>query len=190
MISDLFAQKGYQFGYVHYDSTPKDNGPHYFFIYDGIQGGITYDIKLRELIYFHTAGLLSITYNSYNDSFYDGTNSVNYHINTIDNSISVPLQIKFLIPQTPNFRAFVFTGPTIMGSVAKFGQVNNIDNNQEGSFNYSEEPFENRFTIFWGVGIGFEYRNIYIKGNYDWGMLNPYKGFMSKSFNIAIGKNL
>ena len=190
MICDLFSQKGYQLGYVHYYSTTKDNVLPDFLIYNGIQGGMTYDIKLRELIYLHTAGLLSITYNSYDGRFFDGTSVVNYQFKTIDNSISVPLQFKFLLPQTPNFNAFVFTGPTIIGSVAKFGQTININENQKSSFTYYNQPFENRFTIFWGVGIGFAYRNVYIKGNYDWGMLNPYKDIRSESFNIAIGKIL
>jgi hypothetical protein len=189
-ICDLFSQKGYQLGYVHYDSTPKDNVLPDFLIYNGIQGGMTYDIKLRELIYLHTAGLLSITYNSYENRFFDGTSVVNYQFKTIDNSISVPLQFKFVLPQTPNFNAFVFTGPTIMGSVAKFGQTINLNENRKSSFTYYNQPFENRVTLFWGVGIGFAYRNVYIKGNYDWGILNPYKDIRSESFNIAIGKIL
>jgi|GEM_PF-2784201 len=190
LICDMFSQKGYQLGYVHYDSTPKDTELHDLLIYNGIQGGMTYDIKLRELNYLQTACLLSVSYNSSTDMLFDGTNSVNYRFNTIDNSISIPLQIKFIIPQTTNFNAFVFTGPTIMGCVARFGQTINIDTNQKGSFTYYDVPFKSRFTLFWGVGIGFAYRKVYIKGNYDLGILNPYKGIRSESFNIAIGKVL
>jgi hypothetical protein len=190
LISDIFSQKGYQLGYVHYDSTPKDNELHDFLIYNGMQGGLTYDIKLKELIYLQTAGLLSISYNSYTERFFNGTNIENYKFNTIDNSISIPVQIKFILPQTTNFNAFVFTGPTLMGSVAKFGQTINTDTNQKSSFTYYDVPFKNRFTIFWGIGIGFEYKKVYIKGNYDLGILNPYEGIRSNSFNIAIGKIL
>lgn len=187
---DSFSQKGYQLGYVHYGSNAKDNKLHDFLIYNGLQGGITYDIKLGEFIYLHTAGLLSITYNSYHDLLFDGTNSINYQFKNIDNSISIPLQLKFVLPQTSNFDAFVFTGPTIMGSVAKFGQLINVDQNQKSSFSYYDVPFGDRFTVFWGVGIGLRYRKAFIKGNYDWGILNPYKGIRSESFNIAIGRNL
>jgi len=183
IVSDLFAQKGYQLGFVHYNTDRKNSSSNNLFLTNGIQGGVTYDIKLRNLIYLHTAGLLSVTYNSYKVGY-------NYRYNSMEIAISFPLQIKFVLPQTPNFDAFVFTGPTIKGSFARFGQMINTDLNQANPFTYVDEPFISRFTVFYGVGIGFKYKSIYIQGNYDWGIINPYKGFNSESFNIAIGKVL
>lgn len=192
IVSDLFPQKGYQLGFVQYNSDTKNHSSNNLFLTNGIEGGITYDIKLRYLIYLHTAGLLSITYNSFNAWYYTGTGDIGYNFryNSIENAISIPLQIKFILPQTPNFDAFVFTGPTIKGCFARFGQMVNTDLNQANPLVYVDEPFISRFTVYYGVGIGFKYRSIYIQGTYDWGIINPYKGFNSESFNIAIGKVL
>jgi len=192
MICDLSSQTGYQLGFVQYNSDTKNHSSNNLFLTNGIEGGITYDIKLRNLIYLHTAGLLSITYNSYRVWYYIGTGNVGYNFrnNSIENAINIPLQFKFILPQKPNFDAFVFTGPTIKGCFARFGQLNNIDLNQTNPIVYVDEPFISRFTVYYGVGIGFKYKNIYIQGTYDWGIINPYKGFNSESFNIAIGKVL
>ena len=189
---DLFSQKGYQLGFVQYNSNTNNHSSYNLFLTNGIEGGITYDIKLKYLIYLHTAGLLSVTYNSLNSLNYSGSGDIRYNFrtNSLVNDISIPLQLKFILPQTPNFDAFVFTGPTMKGCFARFEQSINTDLNETNYLVYVDEPFINRFTVYYGIGIGFKYRHIYIQGTYDWGIINPYKDFNSESFNITIGKVL
>lgn len=33
----------------------------------------------------------------------------------------------------------------------------------------------NRFNITWGVGAGFQYQRYFLRGGYDFGLMNPYK---------------
>lgn len=174
----ISSQKGYQIGYVHFDSKSQHTVLRSYLSSNGIQGGITYDIKLKELIYLHTAGLYSMNYK--------GSEIMQYY--SIDNSISIPIQFTFIIPRTPDFETFVFTGPTLRGSPFEFGRWKTSNSNETPYFFDIDAPFKTRITIFWGIGIGFKRKDIYIKGNYDWGLLNPYKGVRSDSFSIALGK--
>jgi len=179
---DLFSQIGYQLGYVDYNSSPKIevlNG-------NGIQGGITYDIKLKKMIYLHTAALLSSTYVKYNFHFSNG----DFEIYDINNFINIPLQFTFILPQTKNFDVFVFTGPTLRGEFYSFEGLKNIDTNEKYSLSHFSSPFDSRLTLFYGAGIGFKYKNNYIKGNYDWGILGSTDNLKINSFSIAIGRIL
>jgi len=179
---NLFPQKGFQLGYVNYDSNPKSN----VLIANGIQGGLTYDIKLRHLIYLHTAALLSVTYYKYNYRFSDG----DYKLYDVNNFISIPLQFKFILPQTSGFDVFVYTGPTLRGRFYGFGRYENLATNEKYSYSYFSSPLKYGLTLFYGAGIGFKYKNGYIKGNYDWGILSPTDNIKMNSFSIAIGKIL
>lgn len=179
---NLFSRKGYQLGYVDYNSSPKID----VLSANGIQGGITYDIKLKDLIYLHTAALLSATYYKNNFHFTNG----DFEIYDIINSINIPLQLTFILPQTSNFDVFIFTGPTVRGDFYNFGGSKNIDTNEEYYFSHFSSPFDSRLTLFYGAGIGFKYKNNYIKGNYDWGILGPTDNFKINGFSIAIGRIL
>lgn len=179
---NLFSQIGYQLGYVDYNSIPKLD----VLSADGIQGGVTYDIKLKDLIYLHSAALLSVTYVKYD--FRIGSDD--FEINNISNFISIPLRFTFILPQTQNFDVFVFTGPTVRGKFYNFEGLKNIDNNEKHSFSNFYSPFNYGLELFYGAGIGFKYKSSYIKGNYDWGILGPTDNFKINSFSIAIGRIL
>ena len=32
-----------------------------------------------------------------------------------------------------------------------------------------------RFNLTWGVGVGFQYQQFFLRGGYDFGLVNPYK---------------
>lgn len=182
-INKTISQIGYQVGYIHHNSDPKTS----LLNSNGIQGGVSYQYKLHELIYLHTAGLLSVTYSHSNLYVANEFTVEKIKSQIIDNSISIPLHIKCLIPQSPNFSIFVFTGPTLIGNFAKFIKSTFVNLNYTTHFNYQNLPISNRLTLFWGLGIGFEYKTYYIKGNYDWGVIHPIPTYKSNSFNIVIG---
>ena len=52
----------------------------------------------------------------------------------------------------------------------------NINKYEEGLDPYHREDNAlNRLNITWGVGAGFQYKRYYLRGGYDFGLINPYK---------------
>ena len=53
----------------------------------------------------------------------------------------------------------------------------NADKQEEGSapgYNQADNALK-RLNITWGIGAGFQYKRYYIRGGYDFGLINPYK---------------
>ncbi len=79
----------------------------------------------------------------------------------------------------------LYTGPSVQCAVAMDEKV--FERQLEGDtseklkyslFDYNDSELSrdlNRFNITWGVGIGFQYRQFFLRGGYDFGLINPYK---------------
>jgi len=52
---------------------------------------------------------------------------------------------------------------------------------------YNENEHFNRLNITWGVGAGFQYKRYFLRGSYDFGLINPYA---NKEFVDAVGNSL
>lgn len=51
-------------------------------------------------------------------------------------------------------------------------------NDKESCFNYTDDKMEQdyqRMNVTWGVGAGFQYERYFLRGGYDFGLMNPYK---------------
>ena len=46
----------------------------------------------------------------------------------------------------------------------------------------------NRLNITWGVGAGFQYKRYYLRGGYDFGLINPYKNADFSTGNHTRGR--
>ena len=92
-------------------------------------------------------------------------------------------QYKFEIAK--NTWVILYTGPTLQcglslrtkwyeryGKDIKFTSDNNV---------YSEEDMKDfalkRTNVTWGVGAGFQYDRYFLRGGYDFGIINPYKAY-------------
>ena len=42
-----------------------------------------------------------------------------------------------------------------------------------------------RINVLWGIGAGFQYRRYFLRGGYDFGMINPYKYDTFKAMGIS-----
>ena len=42
-----------------------------------------------------------------------------------------------------------------------------------------------RINVTWGLGVGFQYDRYFLRGGYDWGLINPYK---ATQFNVVVGE--
>ena len=56
------------------------------------------------------------------------------------------------------------------------GEVSN--NEKISCFDYTDSKMEQdyqRMNVTWGVGAGFQYERYFLRGGYDFGLMNPYK---------------
>ncbi len=95
----------------------------------------------------------------------------------------VDWQYKFEIAQ--NTWLILYTGPTIQ-VVAQYKQVallrqkstgEQVRENTIAYFDYSDADIAHdlrRLNVTWGVGAGFQYDRYYLRGGYDFGLINPY----------------
>ena len=104
--------------------------------------------------------------------------------------IPVDWQYKFEIAQ--NTWIMLYTGPTlqcglVLNSKNYFtndGKTNNLDPNNPTDNHFSEQEMADyalkRLNVTWGLGVGFQYEKYFLRGGYDFGIINPYK---AQSFN-------
>lgn len=105
--------------------------------------------------------------------------------------VFVDWQYKFEVAQETYL--ILYTGPTIQYGLAltQKGQQNNFGTYSaypEGDCNRYLESDPNidlqRLNVTWGVGAGFQYKRYFLRGGYDFGLINPYK---QKQFTAADG---
>lgn len=93
-------------------------------------------------------------------------------------------QYKFEIAK--NTYVILYSGPTLMCNLSmsgtqmtrpsKDGKASETGKKYE-SFDYKDLNQYNdfrRLNVLWGVGAGFQYDRYYIRGGYDFGLINPY----------------
>ncbi len=97
--------------------------------------------------------------------------------------VFVDWQYKFEIAQSTYL--ILYTGPSVQCAVAMDEKVfeRNWDNENNQKLSYSLFDYKdaelsrdlNRFNVTWGVGLGFQYQRYFLRGGYDFGLVNPYK---------------
>lgn len=95
--------------------------------------------------------------------------------------VFVDWQYKFEIAKETYL--MLYTGPTIQCGV---GLEMRVDKQADEGLPYEAIRYDGyssdvhdqqfkRLNITWGVGAGFQYRRYFLRGGYDFGLLNPYK---------------
>lgn len=101
--------------------------------------------------------------------------------------IPVDWQYKFEIAQ--NTWIILYTGPTLQCGLALndkwYIRINKDSESISKEDNlYSEQDMADyalkRLNVTWGIGAGFQYEKYFLRGGYDFGIINPYK---AQSFN-------
>ena len=96
--------------------------------------------------------------------------------------IPVDWQYKFEIAQ--NTWLMLYTGPTLQCGLLFKDKWYARSDNKSNAFTheenlYSEEDMEDfalkRLNVTWGIGAGFQYERYFLRGGYDFGLINPYK---------------
>ena len=96
--------------------------------------------------------------------------------------IPVDWQYKFEIAQ--NTWLMLYTGPTLQCGLLFKDKWYARSDNKSNAFTheenlYSKEDMEDyalkRLNVTWGIGAGFQYERYFLRGGYDFGLINPYK---------------
>ena len=79
----------------------------------------------------------------------------------------------------------LYSGPSIQCAVAMTDKVleRQLDGGISEKNRYSLLDYRDseqsrdlkRFNLTWGVGVGFQYQQFFLRGGYDFGLVNPYK---------------
>ena len=149
-------------------------------VYDAtLVAGFGYTIGLNYTFGAKKTDWKSVGSNTYPRSY----KSTMYH----QLEIPVDWQYKFEIAQ--NTWVMLYTGPTLQCGLA-FKDKWYVRTNQESESIlkeeniYSEQDMQDytlkRMNVTWGIGAGFQYERYFLRGGYDFGLINPYK---AQSFN-------
>lgn len=97
--------------------------------------------------------------------------------------IEIPVDWQYKFEIAKRTWVMVYTGPTLQcGLLLKDKWY--VNDGKEISFThdenvYSEEDMKDyrlkRVNVTWGIGAGFQYERYFIRGGYDFGLINPYK---------------
>jgi hypothetical protein len=97
--------------------------------------------------------------------------------------IEIPIDWQYKIQMAKNTYFIVYTGPTLQYGL-QFKDVNYENNGKEiamsGSKNkYSVDDMKDYalkpLNVTWGIGAGFQYERYFLRGGYDFGLINTYK---------------
>lgn len=149
-------------------------------VYDAtIVAGFGYTIGLNYTFGAKKTDWKSVGSNTYPRSY----KSTMYH----QLEIPVDWQYKFEIAKKTWF--MLYTGPTLQCGLAfkesTYNQITSsgdITIDAKDRYNMKSVFALNRLNVTWGVGAGLQYERYFIRGGYDFGLINPYK---SDVFNIS-----
>jgi len=191
-----FAQTDYRLNSweVAADPTVLKNDP-----LNGLKFGLVWDATFIKgfgsmIGINYTFGTYSSNWKSVNDNMlYPQTKERNlYH----QAEVFVDWQYKFEI--AGDTYIILYTGPTIQGILSltntTFTRTEDSETQTKISrFDYGDDAmFQDykRYNVTWGVGVGFQYDRFYIRGGYDFGLINPYKiNDFSEVFGNIYGEN-
>ena len=200
--ADISHSVGIEFGYAQPTyrlNAPKETGSGATSLSStqlhGIKIGLVYDLNLIRGFGLSTA--VHYTYGYHLDDWeaypYDANGhaipittyelKTRYDFHQIE--LALDLQYKFAIAK--NTHNILYTGPTIQyipSMTARDTWRTKIGGNElnEHPYAYISWDYSNgemaeyykQYNVTWGIGAGFQYQWLYLRGGYDFGLINPY----------------
>ena len=158
--------------------------------YNGFKVGLVYDATIVKGFGFsmglnYTFAANSTDWKSKYEAVYPQVSSRGYY-----HQIELPVDWQYKFEIAKRTWLMLYTGPTLQCglSFTKKNYINNGKDVQQDGDNptddiYSEEEMKDntlkRLNVTWGIGAGFQYERYFLRGGYDFGLINPYK---SQSF--------
>ena len=164
-------------------------------VLNGLKVGVVYDVSwVKGFGTFFAFNYVFGVHNSkWQDFPYDlnGTPVVNTvydvkcHDETHSLELNIDLQYKFEIAKQTWL--ILYAGPTVQYRAHHYskdyfrGHLLHDDVHTNFShlvFGYSDDEdvkYLHRVNVLWGIGAGFQYKRYFLRGGYDFGLMNPYK---------------
>jgi hypothetical protein len=111
--------------------------------------------------------------------------------------IEIPVDWQYKFEIAKRTWLILYTGPTLQCGLAHNGK-NYRTNDGKTEYLYKDNPQDDyyseedvsdyalkRLNVTWGIGAGFQYERYFLRGGYDFGLINPYKAqsFTGKDVN-------
>lgn len=151
---------------------------------NGFKVGVVYDASY--IAGFGSSIGINYTFGVYTSKWasqgiYSEYPRIRQHITYHQLELFVDWQYKFEIAKETYL--ILYTGPTLQCGIDFDMRVDRqMDYDQQVEHFYydgykSDEQDESfkRLNVTWGVGAGFQYRRYFLRGGYDFGLMNPYK---------------
>lgn len=161
-------------------------------IYNGLKVGLVYDATIVKG-FGYTIGI-NYTYGG-NHTEWKNNNAVSTAQSRYKNQLHqleliVDWQYKFEIAQ--DTWLILYSGPTIQCGLAfseskyeRLGPTSTEEFKSKSNLytNETKYPFK-RLNVTWGVGAGFQYERYFLRGGYDFGIINPYQSQMFEGYDV------
>ena len=158
--------------------------------YNGFKVGLVYDATIVKGFGFsiglnYTFGANTTDWKQITASLYPQERTRGqYH------QLEIPVDWQYKFEIAKRTWLLLYTGPTLQCGLS-LKTKNYIDDGKQEQVNqknpiddlYSEQEVSDyalkRLNVTWGIGAGFQYERYFLRGGYDFGLINPY---LSQSF--------
>ncbi len=174
------------------DSNSPDSLSHHIH-FNGFKVGLIYDASY--VAGFGSSMGINYTFGVHNGGW-DRRNAYNTYpqdrqlITYNELEVFVDWQYKFEVAKETYL--ILYTGPTIQCGLTlnwrkdtrdealdniglPTGEIITTRGERTNSYNVGGENGFKRLNVTWGVGAGFQYKRYFLRGGYDFGLINPYK---------------
>ena len=170
------------------DQVYKDTLGHHIRM-NGFKVGLVYDASYvmgfgSSMGINYTFGVNNSGWESVNPAYNDypkNRNLITYN----EVEVFVDWQYKFEVAKETYL--MLYTGPTIQCGIAlnwrkdtkkedlMTGDIIYTPGDRVNTYTTDDANSFKRINVTWGVGAGFQYRRYFLRGGYDFGLINPYK---------------
>lgn len=152
-------------------------------LYKGVKIGVMYDAPI--VAGFGVSMGLNYSYGSNITSWITKGYAQFRSVSNI-HSLEVPVDWQYKFEIATNTYVMVYTGPTVqvhLHGCDKEQRLQLEEKTVEREYDLFSEDKDRgygvlanqRYNIFWGVGLGFQYDRYFVRGGYDFGLINAYK---------------
>ena len=97
--------------------------------------------------------------------------------------VEIPVDWQYKFEIAKRTWLILYTGPTLQCGLAFKDKWYIRTDNKSDAFTHEENLYSEemgdymlkRLNVTWGIGAGFQYERYFLRGGYDFGLINPYK---------------
>lgn len=160
-------------------------------VYNGFKVGVIYDATLVAGFGYsiglnYTFGTNKTDWKAVGTNVYPRRYSAGFY-----HQLEIPVDWQYKFEIARDTWLILYTGPTIQCGIA-FGNkwfeqkkpngdiTTSIENRYDAASAYALK----RINVTWGVGAGLQYQRYFVRGGYDFGIINPYKSQMFADYDV------